>query len=489
MPLKEEYEEFLKVTKLVLKEQISQNKDTLQRYRCQVIEANNKVVQYINSNYNSKSRTEQAIYDDTLEKVRNKAIQCFNRLKCTHELSHLSEIITEKQVGEVQLLAEQETESQQDFILNAPGTSSSISPNLTRKSTQPLENPKLQSHIGNIPQVEISTVQKVTTVPSVINPIQTVTTVQSPINSIHNSNAQIMDQSERDLIKRCDETLRPYSGDPLGLTAFLIGLKYVERYARTPELKQALFDYVLTKLEGRALEFYTEDITTLEHLRDTLKANIKPVSSDVIKSRMLSLKYTHNNSKKFSEDAEALADDLRRTLVSEKIPPNVAEKMVIKKTIDLCCRNTQSPVVLSVLQSSAFETPRDVISKMINTINDSKMQVLAFGSTNRRGRGNQNNNNKGRFGNQNNNNNNNSNNNFNNNNYNNNNYNRNGGNRRGRGRGGNRGRGNFRNFNYNNDNNGYRHNGNYVRVFTNQGNAEAAPRMLMGPEPNQPQQQ
>lgn len=98
MTLQEVIENFNKATKLVLKEKLSKNIETLSKQRTLIIEKYNEVVNYVSNKYYTAKRTDQVTYDITLEKIRTKLIACLNKLECTHNLPHLTEIITDEHI-------------------------------------------------------------------------------------------------------------------------------------------------------------------------------------------------------------------------------------------------------------------------------------------------------------------------------------------------------------------------------------------------------
>lgn len=467
MNYKQEVELFNNTIKKVLKTNLSKNKETLDSYRKQLIKANNRIVSYINEAYFQVKRADQVFFDGQLERIRIKIKDCFDKLQCTSELGALTTLIKEEDIGPVKLECKEEQYTDTDSENNEQEIASSSQPKEIIASTliekvEPSNSEVEDKNINN-------------------NKIDLHTESESE-NRIEENMA---DMQAPEFLRLCGTTInKAYSGDPLALKSFIDAIDLLNSLATTNALRQTLFSFLKTKLEGRAREFIVDSVDNIDSLKQALTNNIKPDNSKVIEGRMLGLKFNLNNSDEFSEKAESLADALRRTLIIEGMTPNKANEIVIDKTVELCRRNTQSPIIKSVLEAAKFEQPKDVVAKLITQIDKSKAetQVLSFVSNNKRGRGNKNNfnNNERRQ-----NNNNASYNNFNNVNRNNSNNFRNG---RGRGRGGNRGRSNNRNYNngYNNYNSGYdnynnRHNN--VRIFTNQGNANAAPQAMsmMGP--------
>ena len=82
----------------------------------------------------------------------------------------------------------------------------------------------------------------------------------------------------------------------------------------------------------------------------------------------------------FARKTEELADALERSLVIEGITKVKAHEMAIEQTVNVCRVNAKSNLVKSILASSSFTEPKDVIAKLvIEQANESKeKQVLAF---------------------------------------------------------------------------------------------------------------
>lgn len=258
-----------------------------------------------------------------------------------------------------------------------------------------------------------------------------------------------------EFVNLCARTInKTFSGEPLELTPLLNAVDFLETLAETDEHRNTLRAFLLTKLQGAALECLPAAPGTIKDITDALKQAIKPESSKVVSGRMLALKADSSN-------PEALAESFKRSLILEGIFSGKANEMTVDKTIELCRSNTTSSVVKSVLASSQFENFKDVIAKFIveSRTETTEKQVLAFKSQHK------------------NNNNQNHNNNYNKNNWNgkkkfNNNNGRNNNYQNGRGQGRNnnyQNRGRNNNYNgHNNNNNGYnqrRQNNNNNNVY------------------------
>lgn len=359
-PTKSEIE-FLKVknaTYKVLRKEPSINPSTLQRYREEITTSYNDLCAYINSAYHQANSSGKASLDNKLEAARQLVINSFNALGCVYKLpDDIYEQIDLNQIGDVPNYIKEHDSS----VDSSSGCSSAI-------SLHGFEEQSIERISENRPPISENPPPKM-----------------DAITLFNAVNRQFKSQ---------------YSGEPLGLQAFLDSVNILETFANTPALHANLFSYVKTKLEGRAREFITPEITTLEQLKLVLTDNIKPENSKVVEGRISALHYAYSKQEEFVAKAEQLSDALRRTLIVEGISAAKANEMVIEKTVELCRKSTQSDLVKSVLASTAFKSPKEVIAKLITESDNhvKEQKILRYNNMTRgqnsRGRGQ---NNRGKY--------------------------------------------------------------------------------------------
>lgn len=80
---------------------------------------------------------------------------------------------------------------------------------------------------------------------------------------------------------------------------------------------------------------------------------------------MLALRLIRGNYTEFTKRAEDLADEYRRSLRDENISKAKADQMAIKKTIELCRRIATSETVKSVVASSQYTKPSEVLATFV----------------------------------------------------------------------------------------------------------------------------
>lgn len=192
-----------------------------------------------------------------------------------------------------------------------------------------------------------------------------------------NSNITVnMTQTTKDFITMANHMIgSKYDGDPINLDSFLDSVALLIELCENNN-RSILLKFVLTRLEGRAREVIPDNPTTVQMITDALKANIKNEPSKVIEGRILALRAERNNLSKFAEKAEELAEQFRRSLCTEGFTKEKAKEMAIEKTVEMCRKSAKYDSVKTVLASTKFEEPKEVIAKMIIETNTSKQEQL-----------------------------------------------------------------------------------------------------------------
>lgn len=153
---------------------------------------------------------------------------------------------------------------------------------------------------------------------------------------------------------------------------------------------QLLVTFLMTKLDGKAVEVVPAEPKTVEEIIERLKT-IKLESSKVVSSRMTSLRLDRSKVSDFSEQAKQLTEMLQRSLVIEGVSREKAEEIVIDETIKMCRSNARSDLVKAVLAATTYSDPEEVVAKLVleSSKETQEKQVLAYRAQFRgkRGRG------------------------------------------------------------------------------------------------------
>lgn len=175
-----------------------------------------------------------------------------------------------------------------------------------------------------------------------------------------------MAMSDLDYISLCAKQIsKNFDGNYTSLQAFINSVKFLDRLASTPELKELLKSFILTKLDQKALEKIPADPDSIDVIINGLSQKIKPDSSKVIEGRMVALTADNKNMREFQKNAEKLAEEYQRALVIEGLPLPLAEEKTIDKTVELCRKNSKSSEVRAILSSTAHTSAAAVIAKMV----------------------------------------------------------------------------------------------------------------------------
>lgn len=165
-----------------------------------------------------------------------------------------------------------------------------------------------------------------------------------------------------------------FNGEPLELEGFLADVEMILQLATNDSLKEFSVAYIKGKLRGKALECLPDEVNTVDEIKKALKEKIRPFSSKVVESKIRALRLVKGNFIKFAKEAEDLAEQFRRSLVVEGNSKAKSEEMAIEMTRELCRNTARSPIVKSVIESSDFKSPADVVAKLVTQSDKAKRE-------------------------------------------------------------------------------------------------------------------
>lgn len=330
---------FLNATKCVLKEKLSKNPDTLKSYENSIVTSFNELASFIDDQFRDFDDSTQIYFRQEFLKFREKLLRSFGKLDCNiHVPSDLFQTI--------------DINNTEQFENASDALSMSVEVNNIENNTSNIENGTNSSDDESIVKMP-------------------------PVSKL-------------DLLRSLSQTInQSYSGDPLALDAFIDRIELAKCALEGDEQLETLRKFVLTKLEGKARELVdTKD--TLDEITKALRANIKPDSSKVIEGRMLSLRLNKIPSTDYAIKAEELAEALQRSLIVEGITREKAKQMAIEKTVEMCRQSARTDLVKSVIASTSFKEPKEVIAKLITeqTVHEKEQQILSFHRYDNRNRNN-----------------------------------------------------------------------------------------------------
>lgn len=332
-------EEFNKAIKRVKryesgKTPLTTNSETLLSYKTTITSTYNALISYIATHFEKFNAESKAILSNRIDYSKQKLIECFKVLRLNYDWSdNQFDLIDIEKVGPID----------DDFDESSAGEELTSDDKLNTTDSLVVDE-------ANKSDISIL--------------VQTKST-----NSNSEANG-IMPQTTSEFLRLAASMINyKYDGDPLKLESFVADVELVSEVA-SDENADLCLKFVKAKLEGKALESIPEDVASVTAIINALKNEIKPENSKIIEGKMSALRIEKGNFTKFSEQAEKLAEALRRTLVVEGISRAKAQELTVTKTVEVCRKMARNEIVKSVLASKAFDSPKDVIAKFIteNTI-------------------------------------------------------------------------------------------------------------------------
>lgn len=323
--LKELQNDFDKVTKKVIKRNVSKNPEKLKEYQEDLIKTYNNFIKVARDHFSQSTIENKLRIRNLFIKIREKLILCFeklqvkikipNNLNITIDIKNILETIDE----------------------------SSSSENSSSES-------EIESRHSQPDKIEGEEDKMVLTKP--------------------------------ELLKLCSSTInKNFSGDPLALNAFLNSIDLLDELTENSnDLRTFLVAFIKSKLEGMALEAVPAESTTINDIKAALRAKITPDNSRIVEGKMQALRTSRKSLQDFAKEAEELAEALQRSLIVEGIPQQKAQDLATERTVEMCRASARTDIVKSVVASTKFSSPKEAIAKFIIETGSvaKENQVLSF---------------------------------------------------------------------------------------------------------------
>lgn len=388
---------FIKATRRILERDLSKNPTTLQSQEHDLFNSYNCIIKTAQGAFTKLDERKQAECQLQLYNIRDKLRICINKLGVVLDLpNNAFGIITKNSIIE----RRKYNDKYELIDIEEEDQAASTSEDGQKSAEQVASETEL-----NLSQLETSLLDE--SVDTAVNPIKESTDTPqnhikkiNPINNLANreentTNPTNMPLTSVDLLHLVGKQIKTkYSGDPLELQSFIRSVNLLVRLieGENQAIKDLLPEILLTHLDKKALECMPTENVTTQIIIDKLKENIKPDNSEVVTGKMLALKLNRGNLNEYSEQVEKLSEALERTLIIEGSTQGQAKRIATKTTVELCRNNAKSDLMKSVMASTNFETPKDVLAKFIIENSQEKqekqiMTIKAHSKQNFRGRG------------------------------------------------------------------------------------------------------
>lgn len=383
------YQKFLiETTKILSQRRLSERRSD--NYKNDLINSYNSYIEYLEPLYKDLSSLQKIKIDQEIKLIKQKLKECYEVLEIPYKFpEELLELIIAEEIEDpnTSVFESADEASLSDdsnkTVVEEPTTQSTSG----HSSTADKPSKQQDSDTTKIPQKETEddlpkdNQPTAKPQPTSSNPAQPIPTE----NTVNNSNKKrkkklnIMEQPDF-LALAAKQLHNVYSGNPLELNAFINSVNLLKTVGGAGNLN-ILKTFVLTKLSGKALESISADPADVDAIITALRANIKPDSSKVVEGKMMALKMDNAKSTEFTKEAEQLAEALQRSLVIEGIPQAKAKSMAVEKTVEMCRQTAKSNLIKSVMASSTFNDPQEVVAKfVVESANDTKdKQIFKFG--------------------------------------------------------------------------------------------------------------
>lgn len=333
------------------------DENVLARYANELVESYNAFVNYVSERYSGYSRLDQNKIDNAFEETHKK-----NLAECLEILHYEIDRPASLNAADTDTLRKIPTDSDTDESIdtedddrtNLTGPTDESSGNnktsveASGSHTQNLENNSKDTDLNKNPN-------------NSLEPEKTIKTVKMT--------------SKIEFHNLCTRTFTEvYNGDPSGLDSFVRKIESIEILCENNDHTAILIRNILANVKYRALDIMPKDPKTVDAITNVLKEKIKPEKSSIIEGRMMALKLDRTNFSDYTKKVEQLADKLKRSLIIEGMTQEKANELAVQKSIDLCKMNTKSTLVQSVLSSSKFDTPKEVVAKYILETQGEKTQ-------------------------------------------------------------------------------------------------------------------
>lgn len=158
---------------------------------------------------------------------------------------------------------------------------------------------------------------------------------------------------------------RPYNGNSDILKSVIATIESISEDTNA-SLIETTVNWIKGRLIGKASVAIDPTIVTFQGIIDALKTHIVPETSGEILAKMEILTINNNNYEHFMTQADEMSEALRKAYINESIPREIALKMTIEKTIEICRKASDTDLVKASLQhGQLFDTPKEVISTFI----------------------------------------------------------------------------------------------------------------------------
>lgn len=317
MTLENEKQKFNLIAKRILKRELSENPETLSKYKVDIVQAYNTFLDYVSRRIIQLTPTQddvKDIYVETTKKVKDVFIRCLDRLKLSYDFTdRLFERIDASKLVVVLESEQDQGESDQERILS--GSDSETEQDQDLNDMAPTAMEFMNAYVKLIPEFDGN-----------------VNKLQSVIDALELLNSNV--------------------GDHGALAVSIIK----------------------SRLTGKARVCILDSDDSVKKIIDRLKSEIKGETSEAIIAKIHNVKQKDKSANKYVKEIEELNDLLKASYISEGLTPALANKYSTQQVVLAMKHNASNDKVKFVMEAGKFETVDEAVAKFISTSNEATSQ-------------------------------------------------------------------------------------------------------------------
>lgn len=164
-------------------------------------------------------------------------------------------------------------------------------------------------------------------------------------------------------VRTATAVIQQYDGASDGLQAFVDSANLIKELT-VPGQQPMLLKFLKTRVTGKARIGLPENINSFDEFIKNIKERCQDTTSpDQILAKLKSIKQKENLDS-FCEQVETLTDKLKNIYLQQKIPAEVANKMVKKAAVDALISGVSNTETRTILKAGSFDNVKEAIQKV-----------------------------------------------------------------------------------------------------------------------------
>lgn len=336
MTLEFERNAYILVGKRILKSNLSQNKETLQSYKRDIIAAHNRFVHYVSGRFEKVTDKHKDVYRKNLNYVRDKTRNCFAKLKVDFQFTDdifqfIDENVAVFASGSNKHDGDTESDDTDDFdeeVVNSDDN---------RESEDNQDNDDNREHKSN----------------------------QSDGDNL-DDNTDEMAITVVEFLNFATKIVPEYDGTHANFQGFVdaVNLANASVDTHTP----SFIALIKSKLKGSA-RGYVSNENTVAAIILALETNSRSESASLIESKLMNTPQAKKKSNDYVKEVESLTAELQRAHITEGIPIAAAAVLATNSAVKAMRKNASNEKVKLLMEAGTFRHLNEAVEKFVSLSN------------------------------------------------------------------------------------------------------------------------